>query len=385
MSILHIANWYPSPWDSIEGNFIRDQIALFREELPAEAVVVQVRPSPRRWPSFTRPALEGGARGYIVHAPVRPGSKPLEWLSSLLLVIVLLYERAWRFEALHFHIAYPLLIHSRCWSRIIRRPIIISEHWSAYHYKFHLAEGSRALKHMRRPFRQGNPVLAVSKSLMADLRAFAQCDDFKGFVVPNVVPLHGATESKREVPVLFTVNRWNAIKAPFPMLEGLRRAAEAGIQFELVIGGFGELIDEMKRFVEMSVLRGRTRFTGKMTKPAIAAQLSVSDGYLYSSDYETFSIACAEAFGAGVPLIGPHIPAIAEYAGSEDRIEVASRMPDDWHEALIAFADKWSRGGWDRAAIAGRAQVQLSETRLRDSYRAAMEEIGLIDVNNGSE
>ena len=67
MTILHIASWYPGPWDTVEGNFIRDQIAAFGQELPAEVVVVQVRPTPGRWPRFARPALESGARGYILH------------------------------------------------------------------------------------------------------------------------------------------------------------------------------------------------------------------------------------------------------------------------------------------------------------------------------
>ena len=379
--ILHIASWYPGPWDSIEGNFIRDQIAVFREALPAEVVVVQVRPTPRRWPRFSRPQLEGGARGYILHAPVRPGSKPLEWLSTLLLVMVLLRERAWRFEALHFHIAYPLLMHSRLWRRIFRRPIVISEHWSAYHYKFHLPEGSRALDHMRRPFQQDFPVLAVSDALLADIRSFAQRDDLRGFVLPNVVPLHGAAESAREVPnptpMLFAVNRWVSVKNPMPMLDGLHRAAEAGQAFTLVLGGYGDLIEEMTDFVEASALRGRTRFMGKMTKPQIAAQLAQSDGYLFSSDYETFSIACAEALGAGVPLIGPPIPAIAEYAGPQDRVEVVSRTPEAWQAAITDFTGTWARGGWDRAAIARRAEAQFSPSRLRDGYRAAMHEIGV--------
>ena len=162
MTILHIANWYPGPWDNIEGNFVRDQIAVFREELPAEVVVVQVRTKSGQSLRLTRPVLENGARGYILHAAVRPGSKLLEWLSTGLLLIVLLRERAWRFQALHFHIAYPLLIHSRFWRWIFRKPIVISEHWSAYHYNFHLPQGSRALNHMRWPFKQGNPVLVVS-------------------------------------------------------------------------------------------------------------------------------------------------------------------------------------------------------------------------------
>jgi len=374
--IMHIANWYPNPWNDVEGNFVRDQIGVFQQEFPGEVLFVQVRPTSIRWPKFSRLLLDGGALGYVLQAPVQSG-KVMEWLSTLLLLIVLLRERAWRFEALHFHIAYPLLMHSRLWRWIFRKPIVISEHWSAYHYKFHLPEDSRPLARMRRPFQQGDPVFAVSAALLADIRAFSQRDDFKGFVLPNVVPLHGATEGLRDVPVLFAVNRWNPIKKPMAMLEGLHKAAEDGQDFELVIGGFGALIDEMKTFVRTSALHKRTRFTGKLTKPEIAAQLAESDGYLFSSDYETFSIACAEALGAGVPLIGPHIPAIAEYAGPEDRIEVVSRTPEAWQDAIARFHAIWARGDWDRVAIACRARGNFSETRLRAQYLAAMRNIGL--------
>ena len=247
---------------------------------------------------------------------IRDGTtRLLEWSSTLLLIAVLLRERAWRFDALHFHIAYPLLMHSWVWRHVFRLPILVSEHWTAYHFKFNLLDGSKGLKRMQRIFQQGYPVFSVSEALLTDIRNFAYCDDFKGFVLPNVVPLHGAKERPHKTPTFFVVNVWRRIKNPMPMLEGLHRAAEAGQVFNLVIGGYGELIDEMTAFIEESALHGRTHFTGKLSKSDIAMHLADSDGYLFSSTYETFSIACAEALGAGVPLIGPHIPAIAEYAG----------------------------------------------------------------------
>lgn len=375
MTVLHIASWYPNPWDSIEGNFVRDQVRLFAQEIPAEVIMVQVRSAPRAWPRLRFAALEGDTRGYVLLAPVRPGVV-MEWLATLLLVVVLLRERAWRFDALHFHIAYPLLMHARLWHWIFRRPIVISEHWSAYHYKFHLPEGSRALKRMQRPFRQGYPVLAVSKSLLDDIRAFAQTEGFEGHVLPNVVPLHGASGGRREVPVLFAVNRWVEVKNPLPMLEGLNRATEAGLGFRLIIGGYGPLVDRMTAFVENSALQACTTFIGRMTKAQIAEQLAETDGYLFSSDYETFSVACAEALGAGVPLIGPHIPAIAEYAGSQDWVRVPYREAEGWSIAVRDFVQKWTHDGWGRAAIAHRAEARFSEATLRLHYRQAMQALG---------
>lgn len=375
MTILHIANWYPNPWDSIEGNFVRDQIRVFAQDLPAETIVVQVRPTSGSWPRLARRALEDGARGYFLLAPVRPG-KMMEWLSTLLLVAVLLRERAWRFEALHFHIAYPLLLQSRLWRWMFRKPILISEHWTAYHYNFYLPEDSKALAVMRRPFEQGYPVFAVSEALLDDIKRFAKREDFTGVVLPNVVPLQGSVERRGAVPTFFAVNRWRAIKNPMPMLESLNRAVLSGHEFKLVIGGFGDMIAPMTAFVESSALSERTVFLGKLTKSEIAAQLARSDAYLFSSNYETFSVACAEALGAGVPLIGPYLPCIAEYAGPQEWVQVDAEDPNGWLRAVERFLGKWQADAWDHAAIAERASEQFSDAVLRARYRTAMQSLG---------
>jgi|SaaInlV_120m_DNA_3_1039746.scaffolds.fasta_scaffold00273_11 L-malate glycosyltransferase len=379
MTILHVANWYPNPWDSIEGNFVRDQIRVFDKDFPARTVVVQVRPALGRMPRLTRRVLEDGARGYFLLGWARPG-KIMELLSTLLLVGVLLRERAWRFDALHFHIAYPLLMHSRFWRWMFRKPIIITEHWTAYHYNFYLPAESSALAIMRRPFEQGYPVFAVSEALLNDIKAFAQTEDFKGFVLPNVVPLHGsgarALRPKGGTPTFFAVNRWRKIKNPMPMLESLNKAALSGQQFKLVIGGFGDMIAAMTTFVESSALQDRTVFLGKLSKSEIATQLAQSDGYLFSSNYETFSVACAEALGAGVPLIGPYLPCVAEYAGARDWVQVDPVDPDGWMNAFEDFLHKWETDTWDRTAIAERASTQFAESVLRARYRAAMGLLG---------
>ena len=118
----------------------------------------------------------------------------------------------------------------------------------------------------------------------------------------------------------------------------------------------------------------------KIDKSEIAIQLSKSDGYLFSSNYETFSIACAEALGAGVPLVGPHIPVIADYAGP-DLLEVRTRTPEGWQNAVQDFIQKWHRGCWDQVAIAQRAASQFSDEAIASSYISAMQQIGLASAS----
>ena len=369
--VLHIANWYPNPWDSVEGNFVRDQIRVFKKEIDAETVVVQVRSSAGVVPKYRSLILEDNARGYFLFAGGKPG-KLTELLSTLLLIFVLIKEKAWRFNALHFHIAYPLLLNSKIWRFFFKKPFFISEHWSAYHYNFYLPENDKSLRLLREPFKYGDVVFTVSSALLNDIRAFSKFEKFPAYVIPNYVPFHEVKENRSETPTLFIVNRWSEIKNPMPMLEGLEKIASSGARFKLVIGGYGDLIDEMLLLVKNGPLSECTQFLGKMTKSQIADQLMISDGYLFSSNYETFSIACAEALCSGVPLIGPYIPAIAEYANRDCWVKVENRDSNGWNIAINSFLSMYRKRKFDRVAIAKRATEIFSEDVIRDKYRKVM-------------
>jgi glycosyltransferase involved in cell wall biosynthesis len=264
------------------------------------------------------------------------------------------------------------LIHVRFWYWLFRKPIIISEHWSAYHFSFYLPDGSRALAALRRPFQRNFPVLAVSQALLQDIRSFAGREDFRGYVISNVVPIHGASQPRNRLPLLFCVSRWVDIKDPMPMLAGLAQALAEGAQFELVIGGFGELMEGMCTFVANSELATCTRIRGEMTKAEIAEQLRSTDGFIFNSLYETFSVSAAEALGAGVPLIGPYVPAIAEYAGQSDWQVVDSRDANGWSASTRLFLGRIAEGGFDRQAIAARAATRFSPEAIRASYREVL-------------
>lgn len=366
--ILHVANWYPNPWNDVTGNFVRDHIRLFRAEIRGDAVVVEVRYHPRAWLGLRRLDLGDGVRGYYLLTRLNAG-KVTEWLSAVMMLTVLLVYRAWRFDALHIHIAYPLAVHARLWRWLIRGPVLISEHWSAYHDNFYLPVNSPALDVIRRPFTFGFSVLAVSETLLKDIQKFALRNDFSSHVILNFVPLHGNTPRRNATPILFAVNNWREIKDPFPMLEGLASAAESGAEFRLVLGGFGDLLKPMREFVASSALVDRTHFPGKMTKTQIKQALAEADANLFSSRYETFSVACAEALGAGVPLIGPHLDAIAEYAGPDDWVQVESRDAAGWADAVTRFVARHTAGEFDGAAIAARAAASFAPETIRARYR----------------
>lgn len=374
LKVLHIANWFPSPWNKLEGNFVARQINVFCDEISGSAVVVQVRQNPGKPPRFCRARLAGGVPGYYLMVPFDQGGRFAAVLTAILLIVVLVGHRFWRYSALHFHIANPLLSYVGLWKNLVRKPILISEHWSAYHYDFYLPRGSKNLKLLRSPFHHEYPLLAVSQALIQDIYSFSQSKSFPAYVIPNVVPIHGPTSHDNPVVRLFTVNRWVDIKDPMPMLEGLALAIEAGAQFQLIIGGGGELLNQMMKLVHDSSLASSTQFLAWMDQDQIESELACADGYLFSSRYETFSIACAEALGAGVPLIGPMIPAIAEYADHPEWQMVPGRSASDWKMAIFRFIERFENKEFDPNIISRRCAERFAPDVIKKQYREIVEQ-----------
>lgn len=373
--VLHITNWYPNPWHEHEGIFVKEQFNLFSQVTDSIMVNVQVQPG-YRWFQFRYFKYSEKESGYFILCKVK-SQKIIELLTSLLLLWVLNREKVNKYDLLHVHIAYPLLTYFFLWKKWLTTKVLISEHWSAYHYNFYLPKNTRKLERIKIIFRQQIPVVAVSTVLLQDIRHFSGADDFRGEVIPNVIDQeYFCFDEQVEIPVIsqfFMVNVWRDIKNPFPLLEAFNKLVVEGIELRLILGGYGPLLEKMQLFVEENGLNGVIKFPGVMTKSEIAKALMESDAYLFSSKYETFSVACAQALCCGVPLIGPPIPAILEYAGDKDMITVHENNATDWEVAIRKFMEK--RNDFCRSEIAERAANLFSTEVLKVKYSRIVDEI----------
>ncbi|MBL4775965.1 MAG: glycosyltransferase [Mariprofundus sp.] len=367
-NVLHVANWYPNQWHEHEGVFVKEQCDLFSNVVDVRLVNVQVR-SGSRWFEFKKKQYSETETGYYLLTRISKG-KIIELLTTLLLLWVLKKEKANQYDLLHVHIAYPLLIHYRWWKRWIKTKVLISEHWTAYHFNFYLPENSPKLKAFKRIFQQQIPLIAVSNALLQDIREFSGGAEFPGHVLPNVIDLAEFRYSEKKhlsgVPTFFTVNLWRDIKNPFPMLEGFLDLARSGERFKLIIGGYGPLLEKMQQFVSENKGCEAIKFTGAMNKTEIAEALWDSDAYVFSSSYETFSVACAQALCCGVPLMGPSIPAIREYAGRKDMIIVPGNSAEGWENTIRQFLNE--KPQFDRQAISCRAVARFATAPIQQRY-----------------
>lgn len=367
--ILHITNWYPNKWNDVEALFIKEQFDFFSEVSNAKLLHVQVVEGDK-WFKYERVSCSNKETGYYITTRIKT-FRIIELLTTFLLFWALFRSKVKQYDILHFHIAYPLLTYYYLWKKIIKIPLIISEHWSAYHFNFFMPKETKKLDRMKNIFHQGLAVITVSKALLDDIQTFSGTKEFPAYVIPNVIDLnvYNYKEQPRtnDKPRFFIVNLWRSIKNPYPMLEAFSKLAKEDVDFELRIGGYGPILDDMKNFVDEHGLHEKISFLGKMYKEEIAKEMNEADAYLFASEYETFSVVCAQALSCGCPLIGPALPAIMEYAGIDDMIMLNSNDVEGWEVALKSFINM--KEDFNHRSIAQRAEAFLSHGKIKEQYK----------------
>ena len=366
--VLHITNWYPNIWDDLDGIFVKEQFKVFSEVTNSYLINLQVREGKKLF-EYKHIKYSDSEEGYYLLSKIK-SQKIIEIMTTFLLLWVLMKSNYKKYDLLHFHIAYPLLTYYSWWKKIIKIPILISEHWSAYHFNFYMPKETKKLERVKNIFKQNIPLITVSKALLEDIRIFSGSKNFPSIVIPNVIDFKYFHYTNKieldDVPVFFIVNIWRSIKNPFPMLEAFSCLASQGIPFQLNIGGDGPLLDEMKQFIKEKGFESQVSFLGKMNKKEISIELNRVHAYLYSSEYETFSIVCAQALASGCPLIGPPIPAIMEYSDETERVNVQYNNVEDWQNALKLYIA--NRAVNDNAAISNKAQAYFSTEQIKNKY-----------------
>lgn len=373
--ILHITNWYPHKWNDLEALFIKEQFNLFSEVSNSKLLHIEVRNEENHFFKFKKVKYSENETGYYILSKIKT-HRVIEVITTFLLLWVLYKEKAKTYDLLHFHIAYPLLTYYKYWKNLFKLPVLLSEHWSAYHYNFFMPKETKKLDKIKNIFHQNIPLITVSKALLTDIQNFAGNKNFKSYIIPNVIDLKEydyKTNPQNIIPTFFIVNFWRNIKNPYPMLEAFSNLSKAGIDFKLNIGGYGIILDDMKNFVKKHNLDDKVEFLGRMYKEEISKEMNKSDAYLFSSNYETFSVVCAQALCCGCPLIGPKLDAIREYASDDEMIGLKENSITEWEFSIKQFLSEKEK--FDRKTISKKIREYLSYEKIKEDYLNIIGEI----------
>ena len=220
MKVLHIANWYPNRENDREALFIKRQIETLEEHVE-DQVIIHLQVKTGRFKIQSYHAF--GAKHVVWQIPTSRWFI-IELISTMLLFLVLLRQKANRYDILNFHIAYPNLTYWHYLKKVFRTHAIITEHWSAYHFHFNV---DRALPRIQRIFKQDIPLIAVSQSLATDVKIFSQ-SEFPIYIVPNVVKPNFEIDTSvvRNQGQFFMVAQWKYPKQPLIVIDAFKRLVD---------------------------------------------------------------------------------------------------------------------------------------------------------------
>lgn len=380
--VLHLAAWYPTLAEPWRTPFIPAHFQAAAQQGRHELIHVEVLHR-QALPRLIWGRHPHGERYRLLTLPTTQAR--LVELATLLLLLAVRLELGQRWwDGVHVHIAWPLLRFPRLFMALFGRQVLIGEHWTAFRYRFHLPEGSRGHRRMAAMFGQHLPVTTVTRTLAQDIQRFAAPHRFPLHIIPNVVDpavfhlsRHVSAEHPRAIasdrPFRFLmVATWRPIKQPLLVLQACQQLVEQGLSMQLRIVGLGDQLPQMRSLANTRPLAGHVQFLGPLSKSDIAEEMAQADALLHPSNYETFSVVCAEAISCGTPVLVSDLEAVAEFIDASNGLLVPNTVVA-WRQAIAEFCA--NPRNWQSQAIASSAHARFSPAVVGQQFRVLYREL----------
>lgn len=360
MHVLHIVGWYPNHLKPFETPFIERHVRALDPLCTNTVWQLDVRQGDR-W-SLHRRSLKAD-RTLIISTPMRRWLL-VEWMATVLILWAwLTRDRRRRIDVINFHIAYPNCARLGLLRRVMRRPMVITEHWSIYRLGF--KSGAKGLDRIRRIFHLGVPLITVSRALADDILTFAGPPHPPVHLVANAVDtrLFSPDGGRREPGRFFALATWRHPKRPVLLVEAIALLRARGRDARLCIAGGGTELPAVEEAIVRTGMREHVTLIGQATPEAAAEEMRRAHALLHASDYETFSAVCAEALCCGTPVVASHVGGIREYLTPALGIPMSENNPEAWASAI----DR----DWDRLLALDRSALATSINPLVDAHLVA--------------
>lgn len=237
---------------------------------------------------------------------------------------------AFRPDLLHVQCFGPNGAYAHLLSRVTGLPLVITLQGETLMDDTDIFEISRVLRSsLRRSLRSAAAVTACSAFTLADAEARFGLEPGRGTVIPNGVDLGagvGGSGSRQGAPTHFTsaegrpdrpymlaVGRivekkgFDLLLAAFAAVDERHRVAD------LVIGGQGEALDELRRTAAALGVAERVHFVGRLSREAVAEAMAGAELFVMPSRLEPFGIVLLEAWRAGAPVVATNIGGPPEF------------------------------------------------------------------------
>ena len=350
LRVLHIASWYPSKVHGSLGNFIQRHVGAVAKKHESE--VWYAAPVSNESPLLgTSEVIQRD--GFLERIAYPKATKPGVRAMTRALLKMVPGEKIAMPDLVHLHVAFPAGRAARILSESWDVPLVITEHWTAYHDSQHIPLWRKIS--MRRTAAYASAFCPVTDQLGEKMREFKMLNRKGNSVyttVPNVVDtemftMTSANEVKGEAVRLLHVSSLDEsqknITGILHTLATLRRSQpEFKFCATFVGGNDSEKLGKLRTYAaSLGLTETCVIFTGPLSSEEVAKCMQSADALVLFSRNENFPCVIAEAWASGVPVISTDVGGISEHLVEESGRGILIQSEDEsgLREAILSLGD----------------------------------------------
>ena len=383
LRVLHIASWYPSKVHTSLGNFVQRHVAAISTmhhcELWYSSPVSENNPLVGTYEENTPLGfLEKITYPRVTRPAVRAVTRSLMNLS--------LGEDVSLPDLIHLHVAFPGGRAARLLAKKWGIPLVVTEHWTAYHDSQHIPLWRRIA--MRKTAASTSVFCPVTDQLGRTMKNFKMVNSIGSEtyeVIPNVVDTEKFQLDEREKDDVIKILHVSSLEEAQKNITGILntisiiRQSNPDFKFSLTIvgGSDPERLDKIRRYAtSMNLVEPFVKFTGTLSGDSVAREMMNCDAVLLFSRKENFPCVIAEAWACGKPVITTNVGGIAEHMNDQRGMMIESGDESALAKAILDL-DK----DWDANAIRKYAVDNFSIDAVAEAYTRAYQKALSISIH----
>lgn len=332
--ILFLTSWYPDRVLIDNGDFIQrhaQAVSLLNDV----TVLHAIKDKNLKDKNFEIHIEEQkGLREIIVY--FKPAFiSPINLLKLLQAYLVGLKQIS-TFDIIHLNVVYPAGLIAVYLKFKFKKPLILTEHWTSLHAINFKKLAKYKQSAIRRVLDSVDLVLPVSNHLGKSIQKINSTIKYQ--VIPNVVDLSKfkpiSKKKNQRITFLHLSHLGDQHKNVSGILNVTKRLIENGFDFELQIGGNGDL-KPIEKFISENNLAETVKTFGRLEHHEVNQKMNEADCFVLFSRYENQPCVQAESFAAGLPIIATNVGGIKEFLPENFGILIDSENEDQLYQAMI--------------------------------------------------
>ena len=348
LRVLHIASWYPSKVHGSLGTFIQRHVRAVATKHASE--VWYAAPVSNESPLLGVNEVKDG-EGFLERISYPRATKPGARAVTRSLLKMVPGEEIAMPDLVHLHVAFPAGRAARTLAESWDVPLVITEHWTAYHDSQHIPLWRKIS--MRRTAAYAAAFCPVTDQLGLKMKEFKMLNKLGPSVyttVPNVVDTEifniGAENIKSEkgLRLLHVSSLDEAQKNITGILHTLAALRTSNPEFKFcakfVGGNDTEKLSKLRTYsASLGLSEPCITFSGPRTSEEVAGEMKTTDALLLFSRKENFPCVVAEAWASGIPVISTDVGGISEHMDDSRGVLIASEDEAGLRKALLNIED----------------------------------------------